>query len=228
MDLNLISVYICDILEEKKLREAAAKKEAAEKARKEAAEKAEAKEKARREDAARKESLERQRKEEARKQAEEKRRSEEEAAERQRQVEQEEARREAEEKRRSEAEAQRVRKAEADSKAKLAELKRQQAEAKAAAAKPKIRPMATPARRQREKEAPKVVLTTAKKRKCYMWYARLGQPNKEKMLQAIQKLPPSHEPITVEDVEALPWILGGALLPVKEMNELFMNADKED
>ena len=61
-----------------------------------------------------------------------------------------------------------------------------------------------------------------------MWYARLGQPNKERMLQAIKKLPPSHEPITEEDVEALPWIMGGSLLPVKEMNELFMNADKED
>ena len=205
--------------EEKRLRELAAKKEAAEKARKEAAEKAEAKERARREVAARKEAQERKRKEEARQQAEERKRREDEAAERQRQVEAEEARRQADEQRR-----------EAESKAKLAELKRKQAEAKAAAATmPKLRPMAPPVSRKRQEEKkPKVVLTKAKERKCYMWYARLGQPNKERMLQAIKKLPPSHEPITAEDVEALPWIMGGSLLPVKEMNELFMNADKDE
>jgi len=33
----------------------------------------------------------------------------------------------------------------------------------------------------------------------------------------------SAEDISVEDVEALPWMPGGFALPVKEMNELFLH-----
>ena len=93
--------------------------------------------------------------------------------------------------------------------------------ATAAAAKPKIRPMEAASRRKKKEEKPKIQLTEEKKRKCYMWYARLGQPNRAQMIHAVVQLPKSCD-ITVEDVEALPWIMGGALLPVKEMNELFM------
>ena len=32
--------------------------------------------------------------------------------------------------------------------------------------------------------------------------------------------------ITVEDVDALPWMYGGAMLRVKEMNKLFLNPEK--
>lgn len=113
-----------------------------------------------------------------------------------------------------------------NTKSKLDELKRQQAAAKAAAVaaktKPSIKPMTAPVGRKSKEDKPKVVLSSQKKRKCYMWYARLGQPNRERMIQAVKRLPPSHEQITEEDVESLPWICGGALLPVKEMNELFL------
>lgn len=41
------------------------------------------------------------------------------------------------------------------------------------------------------------------------------------MIRAAKRLT-ENDDITPEEVEALPWICGGTLLPVKEMNELFM------
>ena len=70
---------------------------------------------------------------------------------------------------------------------------------------------------------PPADLSLEKKRKCYMWYARLGQPTRDQMIRAVEKLTSNREEITVEDVKALPWIAGGTMLPVKEMNDLIMN-----
>jgi len=73
-----------------------------------------------------------------------------------------------------------------------------------------------------------IVLTEERRKKCYMWYARLAQPDREKMKQLVVDLPDSCD-ITPEEVDALPWTLNGALLPVKAMNELFLNPeDAED
>jgi len=106
----------------------------------------------------------------------------------------------------------------------MAELKKQQSAAKAAAAQPKAASVKAAARRPKKPDnKPKVELTAERKRKCYMWYARLGQPNRAQMLQHVRNLKDKNVDITEDDVWALPWILGGSLLPVKEMNDLFMN-----
>jgi ubiquitin len=63
-------------------------------------------------------------------------------------------------------------------------------------------------------------------KKCYMWYSRLGCPNRKVMIQQVKTLPKDSD-ITIEDVDALPWSAGGLNLNVRKMNELFMNpADK--
>jgi hypothetical protein len=61
----------------------------------------------------------------------------------------------------------------------------------------------------------------ATKEKCYMWYARLGQPNRELFKRKVAALHKSCD-ITVDDVDCLPWLGDGALLSVRKMNELFM------
>lgn len=114
----------------------------------------------------------------------------------------------------------------ADPKARMAEMKRQMADVKAAAAaKPKLKPPSESHRRNKnriEEDQPKMALSKERARKCYMWYARLGQPNRDSMIASAKKLT-HNDDITPEEVEALPWICGGALLPVKEMNELFLH-----
>jgi len=110
----------------------------------------------------------------------------------------------------------------------IAELKRQREAAKAAAAdqsaaqsKPKVKAPPASVKCKKDDE-PKKVLTEDKKRKCFMAYARLAQPNRDKMIQMIKKLDGGEWDITEEDVRALPWIANGAMLSVKEMNALFM------
>ena len=88
--------------------------------------------------------------------------------------------------------------------------------------------------RKKEKKANKekreVPLTEEEKvlmrKKCYMWYARMGQPDRENMKRRVAALPP-HCNIYVEDVDLLPWICFGTVLSVKAMNELFMGDDAE-
>lgn len=75
-------------------------------------------------------------------------------------------------------------------------------------------------------KAKKVVLSEAKRQKCYMWYARLGGPNREDMKKRVAALPDSCD-ITPEEVDELPWICNGLLLSIKEMNKLFMGEDEE-
>jgi hypothetical protein len=96
----------------------------------------------------------------------------------------------------------------------MAEMKRQMAETKAAAAasKPKLKPMPESNRRKKKEDKPKIELSAERRRKCYMWYARLGQPNRDRMVAAAKRLT-SNDDITPEEVEALPWVCGGALLP---------------
>jgi hypothetical protein len=63
-------------------------------------------------------------------------------------------------------------------------------------------------------------------KKCYMWYARMGQPDRANMKRRVAALPQSCD-ITVEDVELLPWIGNGKMLSVKAMNMLFTGPDAE-
>ena len=67
-------------------------------------------------------------------------------------------------------------------------------------------------------------LTAERRKKCYMWYARLGQPNKVEMKKRVAALPESCD-ITQDEVDALPWVGGGICLSVKAMNELFLNPE---
>ena len=60
-----------------------------------------------------------------------------------------------------------------------------------------------------------------RRRKCYMWYARLGLPNRNQMIQRVAALPDSCD-ISIEDVDILPWIHGGTTLDITEMNKLFL------
>ena len=80
------------------------------------------------------------------------------------------------------------------------------------------------------KEKREVPLTEEEKvlmrKKCYMWYARMGQPDRENMKRRVAALP-AHCNIYVEDVDLLPWICYGTVLSVKSMNELFMGDDAE-
>ena len=87
-----------------------------------------------------------------------------------------------------------------------------------------------PKERKTNKEKRPVPLTEEEKvvmrKKCYMWYARMGQPDRENMKRRVAALPP-HCNIYVEDVDLLPWICYGTVLSVKAMNELFMGDDAE-
>jgi hypothetical protein len=64
----------------------------------------------------------------------------------------------------------------------------------------------------------------AKQRKCYMWYARMGQPTRTNMKKRVAALSDSCD-ITVDDVDRLPWICNGTVLSVAEMNKLFLQDD---
>jgi hypothetical protein len=82
----------------------------------------------------------------------------------------------------------------------------------------------------KNKETREVPLSEEEKvlmrKKCYMWYARMGQPDRENMKRRVAALPP-HCNIYVEDVDLLPWICYGTVLSVKAMTELFMGDDAE-
>jgi hypothetical protein len=73
----------------------------------------------------------------------------------------------------------------------------------------------------------RIALTEERRKKCYMWYARLGQPNRETMKRKVKALPDSCD-ITLDEVDALPWVGGGMCLSVKAMNELFLNPEDAD
>mmetsp|Transcript_13577 Transcript_13577/g.25918 ORF Transcript_13577/g.25918 Transcript_13577/m.25918 type:complete len:1012 (+) Transcript_13577:354-3389(+) len=95
-------------------------------------------------------------------------------------------------------------------------------------------PRAHDKKRRKEKKSNKetrpVPLTEEEKvlmrKKCYMWYARMGQPDRENMKRRVAALP-AHCDMYVEDVDLLPWICYGTVLSVKAMNELFMGDDAE-
>lgn len=80
-------------------------------------------------------------------------------------------------------------------------------------------PAARPRRRRDEARTKEVNIEM--RMKCYMWYARMGQPNRDTMKRRVAKLKDCD--ITVEDVDELPWICGGAMLSVREMNNLISN-----
>jgi hypothetical protein len=60
-----------------------------------------------------------------------------------------------------------------------------------------------------------------KREKCYIWYARMGLPNRKDMKRRVSEMPESCG-ITADDVDLLPWVAGGMSLSVKKMNELFL------
>lgn len=64
-------------------------------------------------------------------------------------------------------------------------------------------------------------------KKCYMWYARLGQPNKTQFVKRVQEMLDEGKVIDfkVKDVEALPWVAGGSMLSVSKMNKLFLQPE---
>jgi hypothetical protein len=76
---------------------------------------------------------------------------------------------------------------------------------------------------QNHNKKPKKILTENERRKCYMWYNRLGNPTRERMKQRVMKMQQSNEcDITVDDVDALPWIAGGTLISQTELNKLIL------
>ena len=80
-------------------------------------------------------------------------------------------------------------------------------------------------------KASPVVLTDERRKKCYMWFSRLGQPTKsvmKKRVAAMQKESNGVCDITPEEVDALPWVGGGLTLNVRAMNELFLNPEDAD
>jgi hypothetical protein len=80
--------------------------------------------------------------------------------------------------------------------------------------------------RPNESNQPHVVdVETGKK--CYMWYARLGQPNKAQFIKKVQGMLDEGKSIgfKVKDVEALPWVAGGSMLSVSKMNRLFLHPE---
>jgi hypothetical protein len=82
-----------------------------------------------------------------------------------------------------------------------------------------------PERPQESNEPHVVDVETGKK--CYMWYARLGQPNKAQFIKKVQTMLDEGKPIgfKVKDVEALPWVAGGSMLSVSKMNRLFLHPE---
>lgn len=68
----------------------------------------------------------------------------------------------------------------------------------------------------------KKVLTEEVRRKCFMWYTRLGQPSREQMKRRVLKMDSTCD-ITVEDVDALPWIAGGTMISATELNKLMLS-----
>lgn len=59
------------------------------------------------------------------------------------------------------------------------------------------------------------------RRKCYMWYARMGCPTRDTMKRRVAKLHATCD-ITVEDVDELPWICGGNMLSAPALSEMII------
>lgn len=64
------------------------------------------------------------------------------------------------------------------------------------------------------------ILTDEERRKCYMWYDRMGRPPRDKMKQRIPLMKDCD--ITVEDVDALPWMMRGTMISQSELNKLIL------
>jgi len=60
------------------------------------------------------------------------------------------------------------------------------------------------------------------RRKCYTWYARLGQPNREQMKRRVARMS-SRCGITPSDVDKLAWICNGARISIGAMNDSLVN-----
>lgn len=67
----------------------------------------------------------------------------------------------------------------------------------------------------------KRVLTREVRDKLIFWYGRLGHPERDVMMKKVARLPKSCG-ITPEDVELLPWIMGGRMLKTKELHDKVM------
>ena len=64
------------------------------------------------------------------------------------------------------------------------------------------------------------VLTEEERRKCYMWYDRMGRPTRDKMKQRIPLMKDCD--ISLEDVDALPWMCRGTMISQSELNKLIL------
>jgi hypothetical protein len=73
------------------------------------------------------------------------------------------------------------------------------------------------------KKAPAVV-DDELRRKCYMWYARMGQPTRDVMKRRVAKMDKTCD-ITPDDVDALPWICSGQMISASAMSKLILSLD---
>jgi hypothetical protein len=60
-----------------------------------------------------------------------------------------------------------------------------------------------------------------RRNECYKWYAWMGQPTRAVMKSRVPHMPDSCG-ITVADVEELPWMTGGKVVNVIEMNKMIL------
>lgn len=67
----------------------------------------------------------------------------------------------------------------------------------------------------------KRVLTREVRDKLIFWYGRLGYPTRDEMIKKVERLPESCG-IKPEDVELLPWIMGGRMIRTKDLHEKVM------
>jgi hypothetical protein len=58
-------------------------------------------------------------------------------------------------------------------------------------------------------------------KECYKWYSRMGHPSRADMKRRVADMPESCN-MTVADVDELPWMMGGKMLNVIEMNKLYL------
>jgi len=63
-----------------------------------------------------------------------------------------------------------------------------------------------------------------KKINAFAWWNRLGQPNKKDMMKRCKKGDMENIDVTPEDVELLPWLVGGLSVDVIKMKELMLEA----
>jgi hypothetical protein len=74
------------------------------------------------------------------------------------------------------------------------------------------------------KKALPAVVDDELRRKCYMWYARMGQPTREVMKRRVAKMDKTCD-ITPDDVDALPWICNGQMISASAMSKLILSLD---